>query len=327
MNIVIYFPPSPGCEHDGQIIGSAIAPVLKEVDGKVDFVRARAQTPRSELQKHPTANLDVDCAFFMERILDHPALLKAKHRILIPNPEWLDPQTHALASACTHIWHKSRFSMERLLPVFPRALHAYLGFTSEDPGRLVYGYDSFVHLRGKLATQRSTNSIFTYWRSRRSLPDLHVQFYSTKEEGIQYAGWLSDHNVHVRIGWLERQEQLELAGKHGVHLCTSEVEGYGHYINEARAMGALVITTDGAPMNELVDVNSGILVKPSAISSMHWGTRYLVTPDDLAPAIDQALSLSPQARRALGAAARERFLAEDQLFRRRACELFVKLGQ
>jgi glycosyltransferase involved in cell wall biosynthesis len=38
----------------------------------------------------------------------------------------------------------------------------------------------------------------------------------------------------------------------GVHVCPSEREGYGLYISEARAAGALVIAPDHPPMNELV---------------------------------------------------------------------------
>jgi glycosyltransferase involved in cell wall biosynthesis len=37
-----------------------------------------------------------------------------------------------------------------------------------------------------------------------------------------------------------------------VHICPSQSEGWGHTINEARAVGALVLTTDYPPMNEFV---------------------------------------------------------------------------
>ena len=50
-----------------------------------------------------------------------------------------------------------------------------------------------------------------------------------------------------------------------MHVCCSDAEGFGHYINEGRAHGALVrtVTTDAAPMNELVDESCGLLVAPS----------------------------------------------------------------
>jgi glycosyltransferase involved in cell wall biosynthesis len=209
--------------------------------------------------------------------------------------------------------------------LFPLAAHTYLGFTTQDPGHLVANYGSFIHLRGKIETQRNTDTIFRFWKSTSGLPDLYVHFYWQKTGGIDYPGWLSDGNVHVRMGWMDRTEYLNLAKLHGIHLCTSEVEGFGHYINEARAMGSLVITTDGAPMNELIDDTSGILVRPASTSKQNWGVKYGITPEDLAPAIERILSLSPKARHDLGTAARERFLTEDRWFRQRALDLFSAL--
>lgn len=42
----------------------------------------------------------------------------------------------------------------------------------------------------------------------------------------------------------------------------SEREGFGHYLNEARSVGALILTTDHAPMSKLIDGTNGILVRP-----------------------------------------------------------------
>jgi len=326
MNVAIYCPPSAGCRQSAFLIGEAIRPFVEGLNGKVVLLCFSTQLTQVQLAADSSAQLEVTCAIYCERVIEHPALKKAKYQILIPNPEWLDARTHSLAGMCTHVWHKSNFSLRRLTPIFPHAEHSYLGFTSPDPGLLVSGYESFVHLRGKLATRRNTNSILAHWKVTPSLPDLYVQFYAEGADAIQYEGWLSDRNLHVRIGWLKRREYLDLASRHGLHLCTSEVEGYGHYINEARAMGALVVTTNGAPMNELVDADCGVLVESSSSTPMNFGTRYLINPDDLAPGIDKVLSLSAKERRALGTEARQRFLIDDRRFRRRVRELMATIA-
>jgi len=326
MRTVIYAPPSAGCDNSVRILGSIIDPVVQQRGGSLVQLRLDARITRQALDRHPTADLDVDCAFFLERIVEHPALMKARHRILIPNPEWLGPRMEHLAASCTQVWHKSRDSLSRLGPIFPQAQHAYLGFTSEDPGCLVTEHASFVHLRGKLQTRRNTDSIFAAWKSGRDWPDLYVHFYGGAGGSIDYPGWLHDGNVHVRMGWLERRDYFDLAARHGIHLCTSEVEGFGHYINEARAMGALVIAVDGPPMNELVDDSCGILVRARSASAVNRGTRFGITPDDLALAIERALRLGLDERRELGAKARARFLSESTAFRERARDLIAGLA-
>jgi glycosyltransferase involved in cell wall biosynthesis len=59
---------------------------------------------------------------------------------------------------------------------------------------------------------------------------------------------------------LSLDEMSSLLQNKGVHVCPSLAEGFGHYLNEARASGALVITTDMPPMNELVRPEAGVLV-------------------------------------------------------------------
>jgi hypothetical protein len=47
------------------------------------------------------------------------------------------------------------------------------------------------------------------------------------------------------------------------------VEGYGHYINEGRSVGAVVVTTDYPPMNELVSERDGFLI------NLGWETKVI----------------------------------------------------
>lgn len=66
-----------------------------------------------------------------------------------------------------------------------------------------------------------------------------------------------------------------------VHVCPSSREGFGHYINEARSVGALVVTIAAGPMNELVqDGKSGVVApvarlppRPLASHDCFWKPR------------------------------------------------------
>jgi len=104
-----------------------------------------------------------------------------------------------------------------------------------------------------------------------------------------------------------------------VHVCPSMVEGWGHYIDEGRRTGAVVITLDAAPMNELIDASCGVLVParpgPAARTylSKGWTKNFPAdfnpstviprTIADLAQAISKALLLPTERSAEIGAAA------------------------
>ena len=126
---------------------------------------------------------------------------------------------------------------------------------------------------------------------------LNVQFFNTK------------------ISWTKLQT---LMNRIGVHLCPSAAEGYGHYINEARSVGAVVLTGDIAPLNELVDTNSGVLVgRPSTWD--FWGalrTEVLdVSVADIEDGVKRILLLPERTKRQMGANARRRYREDTALFR------------
>ena len=60
-------------------------------------------------------------------------------------------------------------------------------------------------------------------------------------------------NIDARVGYLSDQELRTLQNESLFHLCLSLTEGWGHYIVEAMGVGAVTITVDARPMNELVD--------------------------------------------------------------------------
>ena len=71
-------------------------------------------------------------------------------------------------------------------------------------------------------------------------------FYGKKIKGIQYK------NVYI-FDYLEQEDLDFFANKVGITLCPSMIEGYGHYINEARCRKSVIVTLDKQPMNEMTD--------------------------------------------------------------------------
>jgi hypothetical protein len=130
--------------------------------------------------------------------------------------------------------------------------------------------------------------------------------------------------------WASFDQIRSLQSRLPLHMCVSEREGYGHYLNEARAAGALVVTTAHAPMDELAPKRTvaGALVKPERLVSypeMALG-RYarinaLASPKDICAAVDRALALSPREAAKRRAAARRAFELERAEFRGRLADL------
>jgi hypothetical protein len=110
-----------------------------------------------------------------------------------------------------------------------------------------------------------------------------------------------------------------------MHLCLSQVEGFGHYINESRAMGALIITVDAPPMNELVDEDCGILITPSESEPAGLGMMYRISEDDIEQTIESVLTLPESRKIELGKAASERFAKDQRAFYERCASTILKL--
>jgi hypothetical protein len=108
--------------------------------------------------------------------------------------------------------------------------------------------------------------------------------------------------------------------------------GFGHYLNEARAAAALVITTDHPPMDEMVTKSSGLLIAPERTGSYkeqalrdHGEINAFLSPRQICDGVDRALNLGPAEWRARGRAARRDFLRERAEFVARAAELRASL--
>lgn len=102
------------------------------------------------------------------------------------------------------------------------------------------------------------------WLTRPDLPTLdiyvHEQFFRERL-APKYLSYIKDSlNVNVHVGELPPDAFARLVAGSAFFLCPSIQEGYGHYMNQARAANGLIVTTDAPPMNELVTEDTGVLI-------------------------------------------------------------------
>ncbi|GMF10199.1 unnamed protein product [Phytophthora lilii] len=132
----------------------------------------------------------------------------------------------------------------------------------------------FLHTAGK-SIQKGTRQVLDCWLSRPDFPLLN--FYMDQE---LYDGAFSDYenrisdsdNVRLHTGGLSAQAFGSVISQGRYFLCPSMMEGYGHYINQARSSNAFIITTDAAPMNELITPSSGALVRATTLA---YGEQFM----------------------------------------------------
>lgn len=249
-------------------------------------------------------------------------------QILVPNPEWMSTFSEARLGRIHQIWHKSQMSLTAFSQTDPAIQHHYVGFTSKDPGVQVKDYSAFGHFRGK-ATKRHSNEIIAAWKANAQYPLLKHHFYTDgiDPSAFHFDDWLAWENVRIRIGEMDMATYFAELRHCGIHLCTSASEGFGHYINEARAMAAVAVVIDAPPMNELIDQSSGFLIPPRRALPRYRGQQFSITADDIAGCIDGILDHSQDQLSAIGQNARQRFLDDRDAFQTRLGVRLADLSQ
>ena len=257
---------------------------------------------------------EADTAIFIELLFEHSKLISYPKRVFLTNPEWLRIRDESLAqNMITDFWHKTKFSRSMLTKIFPEKKHTYIGFTSIPVPAVVDQidqFDKFAHFGGKSKT-RHTQDIMNIWLNNEKFPMLTVQIY---DYDLNIPKWIKSDNLRFFIGNLNEVEFNAEFSSHGIHICTSQMEGFGHYINEARSAGALIITLDAPPMNELIDPTCGILIPVEKCFPYNRGMRNIATPNAIKNGILRTLEMPIEIRKNLGIKARERFVKDQSDF-------------
>jgi glycosyltransferase involved in cell wall biosynthesis len=279
-----------GLDRDAALLAAALRQVGMEV--------------RCPLWKDPRtvfrSSLKVDAAFHLERVAPWWWKHKAPLHILIPNQERFPLRLLGKLKRIDLVWCKTRHAAEIFARHHPRV--RYLGFTSED--RLLEDitpdYTKFLHLAGR-STFKNTGVLLELWKKHPEWPRLTL---------VQHPGntpKIVPFNVDLISHHLADDELRVLQNTHGLHLCPSLSEGWGHYIVEAMSCRAVTVTTDAPPMNELVGPERGLLVPFSHTEARHLGRNFFADPTALESLIDAVITMPEQEKMALGIAARRWF--------------------
>lgn len=254
---------------------------------------------------------------FLERIFPR-WLHTAPVNLLVPNQERFPVRHLDRLKKIDHVLCKSRHALDIFRTHHP-SCH-FTGFTSRDLHRsdILRNPRGLLHLAGR-STLKGTETILKLWQHHPEWPTLTL---------LQHRDNAPDQvpdNVSLVTDYLSEEELTTLVNQHPIHLCPSLSEGWGHYLVEAMTCGALVITTDGPPMNELIRPDRGLLVEVAHTEPRHLGTNFHVDPASLEKAITQALALPEEERHRLGKSARVWATRNHEEFSRRFVALLDTL--
>lgn len=230
---------------------------------------------------------------------------------VIPNQEWFSERGLRLLSSVDEVWCKTH-AAERIFRLLGCDCR-YIGFTSEDrylpeyePSR---DYTRFLHVGGA-SEWKGTQILVDTWLRHSEWPHLTV----TTLMPIRNLPKRLPNNLTVLSRHLSDSEIRELQNICGINIQPTEMEGFGHTIVEAMSAKAVVVTTDGEPMNELVTPQRGFYIHSSRMEKHCLGTRHFVSPEAIESTIESIQRTDLRARVALGESARKWFKQNDRDF-------------
>ncbi|TMW55314.1 hypothetical protein Poli38472_013205 [Pythium oligandrum] len=133
-----------------------------------------------------------------------------------------------------------------------------------------FTHPKFVHIAGS-SIFKATGFVLSCWLSRRDFPPIDIyideDFYNREFKERFGKRINARRNINLHAGRVDSVALGKIVAEASVFMCPSIQEGYGHYLNQARAAGGLVVTPNVAPMNELITPKSGVLFSALVQSS------------------------------------------------------------
>jgi hypothetical protein len=278
-----------------------------------DTVHHRSRRVFRRLIPLITRRPQYDINLFVEDVAEG-WLNTARVNCFIPHQEWFTEFHRALLPRLDWFLCKTRFAMETFSG--NSVSTKLIGFTSPDrfDDTVPKDYSACIHLGGS-SMQKGSKTVNDVWLRNPSWFPLTLLWNNPRGTPV------NGPNVRCETKFLDDARLRWMQNSHGIHLCPSEAEGFGHSLVEAMSCKAVVVTTDAPPMNELVEPDRGVLVRYHRTAPQGAGTNFYVDPGDLEEKVNTVLSMDPSRRRALGDNAREWYLENDRAFKTNLVEM------
>lgn len=279
------------------------------------------------VQAFQTDTAPVDINIFLEIV--NPLLLhSAKVNILIPNHEWFYNHWEPYLDLFDFIWCKTEYACqlfrELLEPHNKTTTIHQIGWTSLDRGSLtstnkVVSPRKALHLAGG-SQYKSTQQVINSWN-----PDWIPLTVVLNTERLPKITLQSQPNITYLTKRLTDTQLIQTMNSHSIHICPSETEGFGHYLNEARSSSAIIVTVDAPPMNTFSTPAFSIGTTSEKLPHT-LGNRVRWKSSELSKIItNQINSLSDEKLAKLGKTNRHNFLADAKKFQKN-CYSALKLA-
>jgi len=262
---------------------------------------------------HRQLKSQFDLNIFLERI--YPEWMEcAQINCLIPNQERFPDECMPYLDNIDLVLCKTRHAQT----IFSQLGCAteYISFTSQDRYNLEIPktYDTPFHLAGN-SREKGTLMLIDIWQKHPEWPELTIVQRPFTAKKTQAS------NIRQIDRYLDDDKLRLLQNTHGIHLCPSETEGFGHYIVEGMSAQAVTVVTDAPPMNELIADDRSFLVKHTSNKPFRLGSIYAIDPKSLEEKISEAIEMDLTHKTDMGIRAREWFLENDNFFKGRLVEV------
>ena len=215
-----------------------------------------------------------DLIIFLEVI--NPVFLKWAPRCwLYVNPEWYRPALNYLMPRIELVLCKTQDAVRLMTPIAQQVY--YTGFTAEDRFNPKYAQRrEFLHVAGG-SQAKNTLAVLQAW-AQFQLP-FQLTVVSRNHTGII---------PNVRFVKEASDEDLK-AMQNGClfHIMASEYEGFGMSLHESISTGAVVITGDYPPLNELAACPARLRVPSFTTGQQGVATTHKVAANAILAAVDK----------------------------------------
>ena len=261
----------------------------------------------------------VNVVIFNE-IFDNRWLPFSSHFWVIPNSEWWRQDWDRFLPRVERVLCKTKDCFDVWTKRVPSEKCMFIGFESID----FYNPDisrkrEFLHLAGG-SINKGSAEVIRAWR------DFRIPYHLT----VVGSNTGFDKSVLIRgvqnISYHQRLDDLShLMNECLFHILPSRYEGWGHVLHEGLGCGAIMLTTDAAPMNEATGLSKQLLVPVDNVDhfrvpkSNAGGSSitnmYNVVPVEVNRCVRAAYDLSEDKIAELSSAARSGFLKDREEFR------------